>query len=138
MKNLLLINHTLTIVFLSPTHPGRVHDKRIADAAPYRLPSQSRLLQDLGFVGFTLQGVHTKIPHKKPKGGELTPEQKAENRALAQRRVRIEHVNSSVKRCCIVKETIRLFKQGGRDLVMEIRCALHNFRVHIQQWIAMV
>ena len=44
-------------------------------------------------------------------------------------RLRIEHVNSSVKRCRIVKDRIRLWKEGVRDLVMEICCALHNFRV---------
>lgn len=138
MKNLLLINEALTILFLSLTHPGKVHDKRIADESPYPLPPQSRLLQDLGFVGLTLEGVQMELPHKKPRGGELTPEQKAENRSLAQRRVRIEHVNSSVKRCRMVKDTIRLMKAGCRDLVMEICCALHNFRVRLQPWKAMV
>jgi hypothetical protein len=37
-------------------------------------------------------------------------------------------VNSSVKRCRIVKDRIRLWKEGVRDLVMELCCALHNFR----------
>ena len=45
------------------------------------------------------------------------------------RRRRIEHVNSSVKRWRLVKDRIRLWKQGVRDLVMELCCALHNFRV---------
>jgi hypothetical protein len=45
--------------------------------------------------------------------------------------LRIEHVNSSVKRCRIAKDRIRLWKQGVRDLVMEICCALHNFRVRL-------
>jgi hypothetical protein len=51
---------------------------------------------------------------------------------------RIEHVNSSVKRCRIVKDRIRLWKQGIRDLVMEICCALHNFRVRLTPWQPMV
>ena len=42
------------ILFLSDTYGGRVHDKRIADATPYPLPAGSRLLQDLGFLAFTL------------------------------------------------------------------------------------
>jgi hypothetical protein len=50
------------------------------------------------------------------------------NQALYQRRLQIKHVNSSVKRCRIVKDGIRLWKQGVRDLVMELCCALHNFR----------
>jgi len=95
-------------------------------------------LQDLGFQAFTLDGVKTIMPIKKTRGVELTPEQKAENRLISQRRVRIEHVNSSVKRCRMVKEVIRLVKDQMRDLVMEVCCALHNFRVCWSPWQLMV
>ena len=44
------------------------------------------------------------------------------------------HVNSSVKRCRIIKDRIRLWKQGVRDLVMELCGALHNFRVRLSPW----
>ena len=138
MKNLLLINAPLTILFLSETTEGRVHDKRMADATPYPLPAGSQLLQDLGFLAFTLPEVETLMPTKKPRGQELTPEQKAANQVLASRRVRIEQVNSSVKRCRIVKDTLRLVKKGVRDLVMEICCALHNLRVRLTPWQPMV
>ena len=52
------------------------------------------------------------MPMKKPRGGELTLEQDLANQALHQRRLRIEHVNSSVKRCRIVKDRIRLWEGG--------------------------
>jgi hypothetical protein len=95
----LLVNALLIILFLSDTYGGRVHDKRIADATPYPLPARSRLLQDLGFLAFTLPQVEILMPTKKPRGEELTLEQQMANQALNQRRLRIEHVNSSVKRC---------------------------------------
>ena len=91
----------------------------------------SRLLQDLGFLAFTLPQVEILMPTKKPRGQELPREQQWPNQALHQRRLRIEHVNSSVKRCRIVKDRIRLWKEGVRDLVMELCCALHNFRVRL-------
>lgn len=138
MKNLLLINAVVTILFLSDTYEGRVHDKRIADETPYPLPGGSSLLQDLGFLAFELDGVTSITPFRKPRGGTLTDEQKAFNQQLARRRVRIEHVNSSVKRCRIVKDTIRMFKEGVRDMVAEICCGLHNFRVRIDPWEPMV
>lgn len=59
MKNLVLIDRTLTILFLSDTYGGRVHDKRMADANPYPLPAGSWLLQGLGFLAFSLEGVET-------------------------------------------------------------------------------
>ena len=54
VKNVLLVNALLVILFLSDTYGGRVHDLRIAEATPYPLPAGSGLLQDLGFLAFTL------------------------------------------------------------------------------------
>jgi hypothetical protein len=135
VKNLVLVDKSLCIVFLSPTQPGTIHDKRMADAAPYPLPQGSVLLQDLGFLGFTLDSVTIEMPTRKPRGGELTPEQKEANRACSHRRITIEHVNSSIKRCRILKDVCRLLRQGCRDQAMEICCALHNFRVRLDPWL---
>jgi hypothetical protein len=134
VKNVWLIDAALTILFLSATYAGSTHDKRIADATPYPLPAGSRWLQDLGFLAFTLDHVAIIMPTKKPRGRALTRPQKAANRRIARRRVRIEHVNSSVKRCRIVHDISRLRKVGVRDLVMDICCALHNFRVRLIPW----
>jgi hypothetical protein len=138
VKKVLLVNALLLILFLSDTYGGRTHDKPIADATPYPLPAGSRLLQDLGFLAFTLPQVAILMPRKKPRGGELSLEQERANQALHQRRLRIEHVNSSVKRCRMVKDRLRLWKAGVRDLVMELCCALHNFRVRLNPWQPMV
>src|SRR5215470_10641796 len=118
VKNVLLVNAFLTILFLSDTHGGRTHDLRI--------------------LSFTLPQVEILMPTKKPRGAELTLEQDLANQVLHQRRLRIEHVNSSVKRCRIVKDRIRLWKEGVRDLVMELCCALHNFRVRLTPWQPMI
>jgi hypothetical protein len=134
VTNVLLINAALIMLFLSDTSPGSTHDKRIADATPYPLPAGSRVLQDLGFLAFTLDQVEIIMPTRKPRGRHLTRVQKAANRRIARRRVRIEHVNSSVKRCHIVHDTNHLWKAGFRDLVMEVCCALHNFRVRLTPW----
>ena len=119
------------MLFLSDTLPGRVHDTRIADATPYPLPGGSQLRQDLGLQAFTLDGVDIIHPTQKPRGRELTRVQKRRKRKIARRRVRIEHVKSRVKRCRMLKETIRMWKAGVRDMVMEIGCALHNLRVRL-------
>jgi hypothetical protein len=102
------------------------------------LPAGRGEVQDLGFLAFTLPHVEILMPTKKPRGGELSLEQELANQALHQRRLRIEHVNSSVKRCRIVKDRMRLWKQGVRDLVMELCCALHNFRVRLNPWLPMI
>jgi hypothetical protein len=134
VKNVLLVNAALTILFLSETYAGSTHDKRVAEATPYPLPAGSRLLQDLGFLAFTLDQVEVIMPTRKPRGRRLTRAQTVMNRRIARRRVRIEHVNSSVKRCRIVHDTSRLRKAGVHDLLMEVCCALHNFRVRLTPW----
>ena len=135
---MLLVDTPLSVLFLSNTVGGRVHHKRIADSTPYPLPAGSRLLQDLGFVGFRLPEVETLMPMKKPRGQLLTPDQQRANRSMNERRLRIGHVNSSIKRCRIVKDRLRLWKQGIRDVVMEVCCALHNFRVRLTPWQSMI
>jgi hypothetical protein len=59
------LNAWLIILFLSETCGGRLHDKRIAEATPYPLPAGSRLLQDLGFLAFTLPQVEILMPTKR-------------------------------------------------------------------------
>jgi hypothetical protein len=78
-------------------------------------------------------------PPKKPRGKELTAEQKAGNRAVSRRRVRIDQVKSSVKRCRLRKESIRMWKEEMRAMGLEIGCALHKFRVRVTPaWTPMV
>jgi len=103
-------------VFLSQTVGGRIHDKWLAEATPYPLPAGSRLLQDLGFMAITLPQVEILMSTKEPPGAELSLAQQRANQVLNYRRLRIEHVNGSVKRCCVVKDRIRLWKQGIRNV----------------------
>jgi DDE superfamily endonuclease len=49
LKNLLLINPALRILFLSEMHAGSVHDKGIPDTTPALLPTGSQLLQETAF-----------------------------------------------------------------------------------------
>lgn len=133
MKNVLLV-HAFLVLFLSDTYEGSVHDKAIADASPYPLPDGGTLIDDLGFLGYRLPGVKHTRPFKKPKGGQLAPEQQAHNQRVAKVRVLIEHIIASIKRCRIVKDKIRLWKDGVRDILMEVCCGLHNFRLRINPW----
>ena len=95
-------------------------------------------MQDLGFLACTLPQVAILMPTKKPRGEALTREQQWANQALNQRRRRIEPVKSRVKRCRIVKDRIRLWKEGVWDLVLELCCALHHCRVRLTPWQPMI
>jgi hypothetical protein len=60
------------------------------------------------------------------------------NQALHQRRLQIDHVHSRVKRCRSIKDRMRLWKEGVRDLVMERCCALPTLQVRLTPWQPMV
>jgi hypothetical protein len=134
VKNNVLVNAKGEIVLLTATWEGKKHDKKVADEAAFTLPEGSLLYQDTGFQGFALEGTIIFQPKKKPRGGELTDAEKAQNRALARIRVRVEHAIAGVKRYRIVKDQLRNWKPGFRDQVMETCCGLHNFRLRFRPW----
>ena len=51
------------------------------------------------------------------------------NPLISSVRVVVENVIAGVKRCRIVKDVLRLTREGMSDLVMEIACGLHNLRI---------
>ena len=134
VKNNVVVNEQAKICLLTPTCEGKKHDKRVSDEADIRLPESSILYQDTGFQGFALDGVSIVQPKKKPRGKELTAEEKARNSEIARIRIRVEHAIASVKRYRIVKDKLRNWKQGFRDQVMETCCGLHNFRLNFRPW----
>ena len=77
VKNVLLINAVLTILFLSETYAGSTHDKRIADATPYPLPDGESVAPGSGLPGVHADHVEIIMPTKKPRGRALTRAQKA-------------------------------------------------------------
>jgi hypothetical protein len=129
-KNLLLVNMPLgQVTYLSPTSPGKSHDKKLADQQPLSYPRATTLGKDTGFQGYEPDQVFTFQPKKKPKGQELNLADKFFNRIFVAVRIQVEHTIAGVKRCRIVKDVLRNTKEGFSDLVMEVACALHNFRV---------
>jgi hypothetical protein len=129
VKNNLIVGVKDRLVkYLGQTHEGKKHDKKICDEEQPTYPEGSRLLQDTGFQGYAPPGVIIYQPKKKPKGKELSEDDKESNALISKVRIMVEHVIAGVKRLRIVKEVFRNTKEHFDDLVMEIACGLHNFR----------
>jgi hypothetical protein len=120
--------------FLSHTCEGKASDQSLAELAGYTWPPGRWLSQDKGFQGFLRPGMTIIQPKKRPPGGELTPPEPAMNRRISSIRIRIEHAIGGVKRYSIVKDNIRLLKDGMRDAIMETCCGWHNFRLQYRPW----
>ena len=67
-------------------------------------------------------------PKKKPKGLSLTNDEKKSNQLISSIRVVVGHVISGIERLRIVKDLFRNTTADYNDLVVELACALHNFR----------
>ena len=64
-KNLVLVNEQTTkVAYLSPTVPGKKHDKKMADEARINYPANAKLEKDTGFQGYEPEGVITTQPKK--------------------------------------------------------------------------
>jgi hypothetical protein len=116
------------IVLLTPTVPGRRHDKAEADRARVRLDASMRLLGDSGFQGYEAGAARVWTPRKKPRTRPLHWQHRRANRKLAQERVPVEHALASVKRLGVLRQPLRAKRPNFADQVMLIGCALHNYR----------
>ena len=64
-KNLVIVQASSTRVgYLSPTHPGRTHDKKVADSEHIRYPCNAKLYKDTGFQGYEPKQARTYQPKK--------------------------------------------------------------------------
>jgi hypothetical protein len=127
-NNLIVTLGKRRVEYLGDTWEGKKHDKKICDAEGHEFPEGSTLYKDTGYQGYEPAGVHTRQPKKKPRGRELTQEEKEQNSLISSVRIVVEHVICGVKRCRIVKDVFRNTRDKFADLVMEIACGLHNFR----------
>lgn len=92
------------------------------------------LRQDTGRAAYRYQGYTPKNviiiqPTKKPRGTELTAQQKQQNKAISKERVIEENTIAGLKRLRILKDRIRLKFYDLKDCIIKIGCALHNLRV---------
>ena len=128
-NNIITEKRTGKIKGLSPTVNGKVHDKKLADEQNLNFPENSKLWQDTGFQGYAPEQVTIMQPKKKPRGGELSVEEKAQNTAISRERIAVEHSIGGLKVFRIVQHIFRNLKPDFDDLVMETACGLHNLRL---------
>jgi len=127
LKSEFLTDDEHHILAISDAVPGATHDKALSDdlRTVERLPDGCEVDADKGYQGLdkqvsvvTLRNPETgeeqqvprlkvKTPFKKPKGGELSEEQKEFNRQLGSIRVRVEHCIGWVKNWAIIATRFR-------------------------------
>ncbi len=128
------------IVFLGRTFSGRNHDySMLKQELPPELDwfSDLEVWVDLGYQGILsdYKGELIDIPHKKPRKSkknpnpELTEEQRAENKAVSQVRIFIEHAIGGMKRFNILVQRFRNRKENFEDDSVGICAGLWNLNL---------
>jgi len=132
-KNVALVSKDKKILQLTPTKEGRIHDKKIHDYYDLigAIPDEIEVLMDSGFQGVQKEYDNLRLPHKKPKGGELTPEQLEYNRRLSQERIFCENAFAGVKRYNAVSSIYRNRVPEFDDPLILIPCGLWNFYLEV-------
>jgi len=67
------------------------------DSIGGRVLDSIKAQMDSGYQGIAEIHKNSETPKKKPKGGELTQEEKLENRRISRERILIENINAKIK-----------------------------------------
>lgn len=128
-KHLAAIDETKRVLVLSKAREGKLHDKRFHDEDDIAgsVPDEIPIEVDLGFQGLQKEYDNIHLPHKKPRGGELSEMQKQENRILSQSRVVCENAFAGVKRYNAVSVIYRNRVENFDDHLMLTAAGLWNF-----------
>jgi hypothetical protein len=105
LKTEVIINMEGDILDVDPGYRGPKSDKKLHEQSEVaeQFPNAT-VIGDLAYRGLP----HSEVPHKKPRGGELSAEQKEENRAFSSVRVRVEHSIRRIKAFRIIRDEYRL------------------------------
>ena len=113
-KNVLLVTiESGMIIGMSKPFEGKTHDMKVLQKDFPKFgkwlesmknpdtPESEKITacSDTGFIGIKkyFPGIISVQPEKKPRGGELTKEQKASNKEISKKRIRVEHPISHMK-----------------------------------------
>ena len=121
------------VIVLTKAQPGKIHDKRQLDEAALveNIPDAVSVEGDLGFQGLQNEFVNIHLPHKKPRGKELSDQQKQENKVFSSQRVVCEHAHAGIKRYNAVSAIYRNRLPDFDDHLMLTAAGLWNFYLDV-------
>lgn len=121
LKNQIITDKKGKIRAVTKSFPGKKHDKKLFDETRPILPPKSNLTGDLGYYG--ADGIT--LPNKKPKGKELTKEEKQFNKELSRQRITVEHSFGKMKIYQILSQRFRN-PRNKHSLIFKNIAGLHN------------
>ncbi|MCP4972053.1 MAG: transposase [Arcobacter sp.] len=121
LKNQIVVDRKGKIYSVTKSTNGKKHDKKLFDETKLYSTKQVELTGDLGYHGISQMN----LPHKKPKGKELTKEQKQFNKMLSSRRIKVEHSFGKMKIYQILSQRFRN-PLSKHSIIFKNIAGLHN------------
>lgn len=106
MKTQIITDQRGGILAINSGHRGPKSDVKIWNET--ELPASLKEKSKLGDKAYVGAEMPVRTPQKKPKGGELTEEEKAANKQIAQERIYVEHSIRRVKGYRVLRDEYRL------------------------------
>ena len=127
-KSVIVADKKRRILVVTKQKSGRRHDKRLADKEDIftKLPKDVAVWADTAFVGEEKDHKNLHIPKKKPRGRELTLDEKETNKIISSYRVIVEHVIGGIKRYLCMSEKLRNRKAFIDDQFLLLSAGLWN------------
>lgn len=101
----------------------KLYEESIGTAVSNKIKIQG----DSGYQGILKWHRNSETPKKKPKGSELTADEKAGNRRISRERILIENINAKIK---VFKITVNRYRNRRKryGLRMSLICGIINFQ----------
>lgn len=132
-KNIVINDEGGRILVVTPTMHGSIHDKKVYDRLGLGngIPGDVAQWLDTGFLGVdkTHPGMTVVMPKKKPRGKELAPEEKEENRTISSIRIKSEHAIGGIKRLRCMSDIYRNKKTNVEDKFMLLSAGIWNLEI---------
>jgi len=129
---LILADAQRKLIYVGRVVPGSIHDftllkKQLPPDKPWFSGLTVRV--DSGFQGFANTYTSGKLflPTKKPRGENLTKNNKFRNTQQARKRVAVEHSIGGLKRYRILSDRLRMHNLDQFDTALEVCAGLWNF-----------
>ena len=127
IKTQLIVNAQNGEIICSDHSQGSTHDFTLYEQSiGSAVLGNIKMCADSGYQGILKLHKNSETPKKKPKGRDLSNEEKAENRRISRRRIFVENINAKIK---VFKITANRYRNRRNrfGLRMAIICGIINF-----------
>jgi len=107
LKSQITVDRATKEIICVKTSEGKRHDFKLFKDSKLPIHKDTKAETDSGFQGIKEIHQNSEHPKKKPKNGELTDEEKDENRRISRSRISNEHAIGFLKRFRILSERYR-------------------------------